>query len=201
MATITILKPSDHGRPMSREEFESARGQEGYHYELIEGKLYVSPMPDLPHDRLEEWLHALVREYSRAHPEVINYVTSKARVILPERTAPTNPEPDLAAYCDFPRELPIGEVSWDEVHPILVAEIVPDDRPEKDLERNVRLYLEMASIREYWVLDPRADPDHPTLRVYRRRGQRWQRPIDVAPGETYTTRLLPGFELLLDPRA
>ena len=67
--------------------------------------------------------------------------------------------------------------------------------------RNVELYLRVPSIREYWIFDPRQDPDRPTLRVYRRRGSRWQRPVDVAPGETYTTPLLPGFALLLDPHA
>jgi Uma2 family endonuclease len=199
MKTALVLGPADHGRPITREEFEAARGQEGYRYELIEGRIYVSPVPDLPHDRIWEWVHRLLQDYSRSHPEVLNYVTARARVIVPEREGTTNPEPDLAAYSDFPRHLPLADVSWDDVSPLLVAEIVSEDDPEKDLQRNVDLYREVPSIREYWILDPRADPDRPTLRVYRRRGSRWQRPIDVVPGETYTTRLLPGFALLLDP--
>src|SRR5262249_50698097 len=112
---------------------------------------------------------------------------------------PTNPEPDLAAYCGFPRDASLRDLSWDDISPILVIEIVSEDKPEKDLERNVDLYLHVPSIREYWILDPRTDADHPPMRVCRRRGQRWQRPIDIAPGETYTTKLLPGFQLLLDP--
>jgi Uma2 family endonuclease len=80
-----------------------------------------------------------------------------------------------------------------------VVEIVSDDKPEKELVRNVDLYLQAPSIREYWILDPRADPDRPTMRVYRRRGRQWQRPIDLIPGEIYTTRLLPAFHLVLDP--
>ncbi|HXG11696.1 MAG TPA: Uma2 family endonuclease [Gemmataceae bacterium] len=199
MAAITVLGPADHGRPMTREEFESARGQEGYHYELIEGKVYVSPVPDLPHDRIVEWILGLLRDYSRMRPDVINYISTRARVILPGRAVPTNPEPDLAAFHDFPHDQPFGEVSWDDISPILVVEVVSEDDPEKDLERNVALYLEVPSIREYWILDPRKDADHPTMRVYRRRGRRWQRPINVAPGETYATRLLPGFALRLDP--
>jgi hypothetical protein len=67
------------------------------------------------------------------------------------------------------------------------------------LIRNVRLYLRVPSIQEYWVLDGRPDPERPTLIVYRRRGQDWQAPIEIGYGETYTTRLLPGFKLLLDP--
>jgi Uma2 family endonuclease len=194
-----MLGPADHGRSMSREEFESARSQEGYHYELIEGKVYVSPAPDLPHDRIVEWILGLLRDYSEAHPEVINYVSGRARVILPERAAPTNPEPDIAAFRDFPRDKPLRDVSWDDISPVLVVEVVSEEEPEKDLVRNVELYREVPSIREYWIIDPRVDADHPLLQVYRRRGRRWQRPMDIPSGEIYTTGLLPGFELLLDP--
>lgn len=83
---------------------------------------------------------------------------------------------------------------------MLVGEILSRDNPDKDLVRNVELYLRVPTIREYWVVDTRADPDRPTKQVYRRRGSRWQRPLEVAYGETYATKLLPGFEVLLDPR-
>jgi Uma2 family endonuclease len=201
MVTALLLGPADHGRLMTRQEFQAARGQEGYSYELIDGRVYVSPVPNLPHDVILEWLLDVLKEYSRTHPQFVNYLSPKARVYVPEREEATSPEPDLAAYRDFPRHLPIREQSWENVSPILVAEIVSEDDPEKDLERNVELYLQVPSIREYWILDPRADPDHPTLTVYRRRGRRWQNPVAVRPGETYTTRLLPGLELLFDPRA
>ena len=77
---------------------------------------------------------------------------------------------------------------------------VSDDDPDKDFERNVQLYRQVPSIREYWVFDPRTNPDEPTLYVYRRRGTRWQARIEVAFGEVYTTRLLSDFTLTVDPR-
>ncbi len=200
MSTVVMLGPGDHGRPMTREEFEAAHAQEGHRYELIGGKVYVSPVPNLPHDRVWDWVYGAIRDYSRSHPEVVNYVTGGARVIVPQAEGETIPEPDLAAYLNFPRHLSLADVAWDDVSPFLVAEIVSEFRPEKDLVRNVELYLRVPSVREYWVLDPRADPDRPTLTVYRRRGRRWQKPIAVAPGETYATGLLPGFVLVLDPR-
>jgi Uma2 family endonuclease len=88
---------------------------------------------------------------------------------------------------------------WQDVSPVLVAEVLSEDTADKDLVRNLGLYLQVPSIREYWILDPRASPDHPALTVYRRRGRRWQRPINVPAGGTYSTRLLPDFSLLLDP--
>jgi Uma2 family endonuclease len=200
MATVTKIGPADHGRPMTRDEFENGSYEEGYQYEIIDGKLYVSPLPDLPENRIQEWLNDQLKWYARQHPEVINYVSSGARVFVPGRPGLTIPEPDQAAYHDFPRHLPVDEVDWEEIGPVLVAEVLLGGEPEKDLVRNVELYLQVPTIREYWVVDARNDPNRPTMHVYRRRGQKWQRVINIAPGETYTTRLLPGFELTLDPR-
>jgi Uma2 family endonuclease len=199
MSTLLYLTPKDQGRPLSLEEFERADGQEGYRYELIDGKLEVSPLPNLPHDLIADWLAEKLRDYRRRHPEVINRVKAPARVFLPERAAVTAPEPDVVAYHDFPSLRRIADLRWQDVSPLLVAEVLSEDTADKDLVRNRDLYLQVPSIREYWILDPRASADQPTLTVYRRRGRRWQRPINVPAGGTYTTRLLPDFVLVLDP--
>ncbi len=198
--TITILQlgPDDHDRSLSREEFESARYQEGFHYELIEGKLSVSPLPDPHHESLDLWLGEQLIAYVRSHPAVLNRVSYAARVFVPGEEERTSPEPDLAAYRDYPFHIPKQQRDWRQIHPVLVVEVVSDDDPDKDLVRNVSLYLQVPSIREYWILDPRGDADYPALLVYRRRGSRWQRPIRVAGGGTYTTRMLPDFSLVLD---
>ncbi len=199
--TRITIGPNDHDRPMTLEDFLSADGLEGYHYELIEGKVYVSPTPNLPQNVNEEWVHDQLRDYSREHPEVINYVTAKARVFVPGHDDLTNPEPDLAAYHNFPRRSRYRLLNWRLLSPRLVVEVLSEDDAEKDLIRNVELYRQVPSIREYWIIDPRDNPDAPTMRVYRKRGQRWQKPIDLSAGETYTTPLLPGFTLLIDPHA
>ncbi|HTU92217.1 MAG TPA: Uma2 family endonuclease, partial [Gemmataceae bacterium] len=147
----------------------------------------------------ELWLFGKLNLYVLQRPDVVNFVTNKARVFVPDEPEETQPEPDLAAYRNFPRDIPIARMDWRNVSPLLVVEVVGENNPEKDLERNVELYLQVPSIREYWILDGRPDPDQPTLLVYRRRGQRWQRPIEVLSGERYTTRLLPGFSLRVDP--
>jgi len=91
------------------------------------------------------------------------------------------------------------DADWRDYSPILVVEVVSPDTADKDLVRNRRLYLRVPGIREYWILDPRENPALPSMIVYRRQGTRWRR-YDYAPGSTYTTRLLPGFELLLNSR-
>jgi Uma2 family endonuclease len=197
MSVLTLLGPKDHGRPIKWEELRAARRAPGYHYELIRGRLYVSPEANAPQNWLEMWLLVKLVDYARERPDVINFVTPKSRVIHPEEPEETKPEPDLAAFHGWPTDAPVAEMDWRDQGPILVVEVLGEDE-EKDLVRNVELYLEMPTIKEYWIVDPRESADRPALLVYRRRGQRWQRPIHVAGGQTYTTRLLPGFSLLLD---
>jgi Uma2 family endonuclease len=200
MTTQLYLTPRDQGRTLTLEEFLSAGSQEGYRYELIDGKLDVSPIPDFAHEFLRKWLEGHLDRYVERHPEVINRVQAPARVFVPNRPGGTTPEPDLAAYENVPLGRELDEIHWQELSPVLVAEILSEDTADKDLVRNRGLYLQVPSIREYWILDPRVSAERPTLTVYRRRGRRWQRPIPIAAGGTYTTRLLPDFALVLDPR-
>jgi Uma2 family endonuclease len=188
----------DHGRRVSLGEFEHATGEEGYQYELIDGRIDVSHLPELPHENIENWIHQLLLMYCWQKPKIINYVSTASRVYVHDRPLATCPEPDIAAYRDFPTGLPRSRMRWRDVSPILVVEVISPDSADKDLTRNVPLYLAVPSIREYWIVDLRPDPDYPSLLVYRRRGRKWQKPIAVAAGETYTTKLLPGFALKLD---
>ncbi len=200
MATALKLGPADHGRKLSEEEFLAGDYQEGHQYELIAGRLYVSPLPNPPQNFIEEWLGYLLATYSRQHPAVANYCSHKARVFVPGREDITTPEPDLTLFRDYPSHLPLQDIHWENTTPILVVEIVSDD-PDKDLVRNVELYLQVPLIREYWIVDLREDVNRPTMTVYRRHGRRWRSPLTIRFGGTYTTRLLPGFELVLNPRA
>jgi Uma2 family endonuclease len=207
MASVTVrtkpprleLGPSDHGRPLSYEQFCHADYREGFHYELVRGRLYVVTAPRLPHDWLQQWLWKLLTAYSERNPRVINYLSNRAAVFVPGEEDETCPEPDIAAYQGFPlKRLP--RVEWQDVSPILVIEVLSPDSLEKDLARNVELYLEVPSIREYWVMDGLANPAYPRMRAYRRHGGSW-RIIEIEFGKTYETKLLPGFKLTLDPQA
>jgi Uma2 family endonuclease len=183
---------------MTFEEYMAGGYVEGYQYELIDGKLYVSPQPNAPHGLVERWIYLKLHYYSVEHPEVINFVYNGTRVFVPGRRGVTCPEPDVAAYRRFPLHLPRRQIRWQDVSPVLVVEVLTGDDPDKDLVRNVELYFQVPSIKEYWLFDAREDPDHPTLRGHRRYAKRW-RIIDLGFGETYTTKLLPGFELVVDP--
>jgi Uma2 family endonuclease len=197
MRTQVCLTPRDQGRPLTLEEFEHTTGQEGYRYELIDGRVEVSPIPDFPHDDLCQLIEHRLARHVEDHPERRHHVKAPARIFVPGRRAATAPEPDVVLYRDFPRDRPRSRIRWQDLTPLIVVEVLSEDTADKDLVRNRRLYLQVPSIREYWVVDPREDADHPSLIVYRRRGARWQRPLHVAPGTAYSTPLLPGFVLEL----
>jgi len=201
MATGTLLKlgPRQHGQPLTFDEFRTADWREGYQYELIDGRLYVSPVPDPPENIVDQWILLKVARYAKKRPDIINFVTNKGRVIVPGRPGETVPEPDLLAFRNYPLHQPFKTIRWQETRPILVGEVLCLSDPNKDLVRNVKLYWQVPSIKEYWLFDTRASADQPTLHVYRRSRFRW-RMIEVSYGETYTTNLLPDFELLVDPR-
>jgi Uma2 family endonuclease len=200
MKTRLYLTPRDQGRALSLEEFESADSQEGYHYELIDGRLEVAPLPNMPHEELRDWLTRLLNRYAEEHPEIINHVKAPARVFVPDRPEATCPEPDIAAYQNFPHDLPISRRRWQDFSPLLVVEVLSADNPNKDRVRNRRLYLQVPSIQEYWILAPLEDADRPSLTVLCRGTSRWRRAVTVEASGTYTTPLLPGFSLLLVPQ-
>jgi Uma2 family endonuclease len=201
MATVTRLKlgPRDHGREITDEESVAVSYQEGYKYEIIDGRLYVSPIADRPHDWVEKFIFRKLLAYSDGHPETLNEVTDKAQVFLPGVPRTTSPEPDVAAYRAYPRELE-PHVNWRDVSPLLVVEVMGDDSEPRDLIGNVDLYWRVPSVREYWVVDFREDAARPRMTARRRLASQWQKK-SIAFGKTYTTKLLRGFALVLDPRS
>src|SRR5688500_14352678 len=89
---VLELGPADHGRELSLEDYLGARGREGYRYELIDGRVVVAPAPNFPHEYLVMWLVHVLNRYIERHPEVINFVSARSRVFVPDRPGPTIPE-------------------------------------------------------------------------------------------------------------
>src|SRR5437762_950218 len=113
-ATRLKLGPLDHGRRVSYEKFLASECEEGYGYELIDGKVYVSPRPDLPHARLDKWVYDCIDRYASLRPEVLNDVYGKAIVCVPGRPGVTRAGPDLVAYQDFPHQRPFADLRWED---------------------------------------------------------------------------------------
>src|SRR5262249_1957712 len=198
MATVTMLGLPDHGRPVSTAEFESADFEPGFKYEIIRGKLYVTYEQVFPEDFLGNWLGGKLNLYGMSRSDIINYVTTKARVFVPRHKA-TIPEPDIAAFSGLRVGRDLSRLDWRRVSPFIVAEVMYRADPFKDLVRNVELYLEVPSIREYWILDARDGPNDPTLMVFRRPGSRCLPKMATPSRSTSPPPCPPGFKSVLAP--
>src|SRR3954447_15902888 len=109
------LGPADHGRSLSLDDYESADYEPGFKYEIIDGRLYVSEEPDPTENELELWLFEKLWDYSRSEASVLNRVTNKGRVFVHLRPEATVPEPDIAAYEDYPLDRRFTGTKWSEV--------------------------------------------------------------------------------------
>ena len=191
------LGPDNIGLRMTYAEFMAADYELGSYYELADGRLCAWPFPNPGHAMTADWLLSLLLDYSHGHEEVINFCGAKGYVTVPGRKRDTALRPDLAAYRGVP--LFARNTTWQDISPLLVAEVTAPEHVDKDVGRNLRLYLQVPSIEEYWLVDGRDSLDYPTLRVHRRNGKKWKI-IEVAPRAIYTTPLLPDFTLLNDHR-
>ncbi|HEY2414654.1 MAG TPA: Uma2 family endonuclease [Pirellulaceae bacterium] len=200
MSTATLrtrLGLADHGRELTYDEFLAGRYANGYKYELIDGRLYVSPAANYPHDWVQEHINEALALYKSLRPSVVQRISSRCRVFVPGRHKTTCPEPDFAIYKTCP---PGRDVDWQDISPMIVVEIVSPDDPHKDYVRNVELYQRVPSILEYWVFDRCRDPHGPTMTVYHRMAARQKWKTDnYGPEDIYTTALLPGFKLPVCP--
>jgi Uma2 family endonuclease len=203
MSTATLsrrrarqLGPADHGRELTFDEFQAGDYKRGYKYELIDGRLYVSPFGELAHDRVRQHLLQVLTLYKRRRPNAVQRISGNAAVFVPNRRKTTCPQPDIAVYRTCP---PGPDVEWEDISPMIVVEIVSGDGA-KGYVRNVELYERVPSIREYWVFDRCTKMSGPLLRVYHRTTgrQKWKT-TDYGPGDVYSTKLLPGFKLPVCP--
>ncbi len=178
------LDLDSNGMRMSRREFNSVEDcDERYRYELIQGVVVVSPPPlegeRGPNGRLDQWLwnyhdrhpqgHALDGTLFEQEIDTGVCIRRADRVIWARLGRQPNPRKDI---------------------PAIVIEFVSKAHRDRrrDYQEKRREYAAIG-VKEYWIIDR----FRRTMTVCR--GNR--RSKVVREHETYTTDLLPGFELRL----
>ena len=179
------LGPGAAGIRLTPAEFDRADFEEDHCYELINGVLVVSPIPlesevD-PNEELGYWL----RHYRNNHPQ-----GSALDMTLPERhvfVGPNRRRADRLIWAGH------GRLPRRTAPPTIIAEFVSKGKrdQQRDYEEKRDEYLAI-DVREYWVIDR----FRRTMTVFQMvKGEISQRV--VTEKQTYTTPLLPGFELPL----
>lgn len=162
---------------------------DGQRHELIDGEHYVTPSPNLKHQRVSGNLHLLIGAWLEDHPigkifyAPLDVVFSHFDVV----------EPDLL-YLSNERLATVGTPQHLRGAPELVIEIGSPSTRRRDETIKRRLY-ERSGVTEYWVVDPELD----IVRIYRSAGERFGRPIEWSreANDRIATSLLPGLELSL----
>jgi Uma2 family endonuclease len=181
------LCPELAGTLMTPEEFDAVEdAEEGYRYELIHGVLVVSPPPlpaeSDPNEELGHWL----RTFWEQHPEAMDGTVHQHHI----RTATGWRVIDRAIWIGLGRQPDRRQDT-----PTIAVEFVSGSRRDRlrDYVEKRQEYI-AAGVAEYWIFDR----FRRTLTVVRPGPNG---PIDqvISETSTFTTPLLPGFELSLAP--
>jgi Uma2 family endonuclease len=159
---------------------------DGNRYELINGELFVSRAPGIPHQRVLLNLEISLSDYLKAHP--IGILVPGAGAIFSDYDAVI---PDLAFVCNE---------RWDEVvtgekftGPLdLVIEILSpgNQNRQRDLSAKRQLYGKFG-VKEYWIVDS----ENKQLLVLRLKGKALEDISMLNSEDDLTSPLLPGFNL------
>jgi Uma2 family endonuclease len=181
------VKPATPGLKLTYDDFVLFPN-DGKRHELIDGEHYVTPSPNIRHQQISINLTLLIASWLETHPRgrlfyaPLDVVFSNFDVV----------EPDLL-YVSNERShvLTVPNVQG---APDLVIEIGSRGTRKRDETIKRRLY-ERSGVSEYWIVDPDID----VVRVYRRTGDTFARPIELSreAGDVLTTGLLPGLDLPL----
>lgn len=189
LAAPVVLKltPELAGILLSPEEFDAIEDyDELYNYELVHGVLVVAPPPDIGEREPNEQLGHLLRSYKEQHPQgaALNLTVSEHSI----RTPDSRRRADRVIWTGLGR---IPNTRREQ--PSIVVEFVSASK--RDFQRDYVAkrgeYLRLGVL-EYWIIDR-----------FRRRmtvvrgGTDPVTEIVISEQETYTTPLLPGFELPL----
>ena len=153
-------------------------------YELIEGELFVSRAPGIPHQRVLNNLQLAFGTYLKNNP--LGIVVPGAGAIFSNYDAVI---PDLA-FVSNERWSDIVSNDRFNAAPDLVIEVMSPGKENRDRDLPVKrqLYAKYG-VTEYWIVDA----ENRLVEVYRLRDGRLESAATFRNGDEITTSLLPGF--------
>jgi len=188
--TGLYLCPEVAGTLMSPEEFDAVKDcDELWKYELVHGVLVATPPPSVGERGPNEELGFLLGTYQQSHPQ-----GSALDLTLPESYVRT---PDSRRRADRSIWTGLGRLPDERRDvPSITVEFVSEGRRDRERDYVVKRAEYLATgIREYWIIDRFAGQ----MTVIRRGASEGedQPEIVITADGSYSTPLLPGFELPL----
>ena len=188
MAGTDRVNPTPSGVKLTYEDLVLLP-EDGLRHELIDGEHYVTASPNVRHQRISATLYLMIGRWLEDHP-IGEVFYSPLDVLFSDFDVV---EPDLL-YMSKGRAAEILTANHVRGVPELVIEIGSPSTRGRDETIKRRLY-ERVGVSEYWVVDPETD----IVRIYRRDGERFARPQELAreAGDVLNTPLLAGLDLPL----
>lgn len=160
---------------------------EGAPYQLINGKLVMSPSPTPTHQRILRSLSFTLHLFVEEH-DLGEILFAPMDVYLSDIDTP---QPDILFIAKARLDI-IGE-KYVKGAPDLVVEILSPSTAYYDLKKKKRLY-ETSGVKEYWIVDPEARE----IEVYTLVEDRFELFVRKAEQGSVTSKLLAGFSVDLE---
>ena len=167
-------------------DLEKYPDDDGNRYELIEGELYVSTAPGLPHQFALQNLQVALVNFLRKNP--IGRVVSAAGAVFSNFDAVI---PDLVFVSNERWTQIVANDRFNAAPDIVIEVLSPgNENRRRDLDAKRRLYHKYG-VQEYWVIDQQ----NPSVLIYR-----YTRTEEVVfkASDTLKSDLLPGFEISVE---
>lgn len=165
--------------------------EDGVRRELIDGELFVTPSPFIPHQRLVQRLALSLGNHLEAHPDQGEVFAAPLDVVM---TPHDVVEPDVLVVLGDQLDV----LTDKHIHgaPGIVVEILSPGTRKRDLTIKRQLF-DREGVREYWIVDPERNSVGVYCRV-----EDGTLPLAATllakDAETLTSPLLPGWQLSLE---
>lgn len=163
-----------------------ATPDDGNRYELIEGELFVSRAPSVPHQRIIHNLQMNIGSYLARNP--IGILIPGAGVILSDYNGVI---PDLIFISEGRRaEIAAGDKITGA--PDLIIEVMSPgtENRQRDMVVKRQLYGKYG-VKQYWIIDP----ENRAVELYRVREQSLEKVATLTHQDDVASPLLPGFQM------
>ncbi len=181
---VTGIRDSWGGGPLTHRDLDDAP-DDGNQYEVIDGKLYVSPFPKIGHQRAVTQLVAILVQHVMEE-DAGEVFTSGTKVVLDEHTGVG---PDVV----FISSAHLEEMRDDGYYgpPALVVEVL-SSKPSLDTKVKRAKYAR-AGIRYCWIVDPATK----TLCEYRLEGDDYTLVVQHQADDEFRPELFPRLPIPL----
>ena len=160
---------------------------DGKRYEIIEGELFVTPAPRIPHQIVVSQLTAELLAFAKKK-RMGRVLVGPVDVVFSEFDVV---EPDIV-YISKQRASLLTEKNLQGA-PDLAIEVLSESTEKRDRTTKLELYGKFG-VQEYWIIDPYG----PSADIYRRGEKGLTLAAKLSAADSLNSPLLPGFSVPLN---